>query len=364
MPLINLFEYEERAAEILNEARLGYYSSGARDQISLRNNRDAWETIHLLPHILVDVANRTTKTKILDTPISMPLIVSPTAMHKLAHPEGEVATARAVGKAGTIMILSTLSTVPVEEVAAAATGPIWFQLYIYKNSKDTERLITRATEAGCSAIVITVDAPVWDVREADSRNHFSLPEGMRLANLTGDMSSVAAQDSPASGLGANLNKYLSCSNTWDTIRDVQKMTDLPILLKGVLRTDDACRAAELGIKGIVISNHGGRQLDTAAPTMTRIAPIVEAVGDQVEVLVDGGVRRGTDVIKAIALGAKSVMVGRPILWGLTVDGSDGISHVLALLHEEIDTAMALCGCPSVDDIKADLLQLPHDFSGR
>ncbi|MDG2054475.1 MAG: alpha-hydroxy acid oxidase [Phycisphaerales bacterium] len=361
MPLLNLFDYEQRAAELLDKSALGYYSSGARDQISLRNNRSAWEEISLLPHILVDVSKRNSQTTILNNPISMPLIVAPTAMQKMAHPEGEIATARAVGQAGSIMILSTLSTVPVEEVTAAATGPIWFQLYIYKQMKDTAKLIERATKAGCSAIVITVDAPVWDVREADSRNQFALPEGMSLANLTGEMSNVDTQSGHASGLGANLNKYLSSSNTWQTIRDVQKLTDLPIFLKGVLRTDDALRAVDSGLQGVIISNHGGRQLDTAAPTVTRIAPVSQAVGDQIEVLVDGGIRRGTDVIKAIALGAKAVMVGRPILWGLTVDGADGVGQVLALLREEIETAMALCGCPSVADIDADLLQLPPNL---
>ena len=258
------------------------------------------------------------------------------------------------------MILSTLSTTPVEEVTAAATGPVWFQLYIYKKLEQTEKLIERAASAGCSAVVITLDAPVWDIREADARNKFALPDGLTLANLDAEAANVDTQEGSTSGLAANLNEHLSCSNTWETIEQVKKMTELPILLKGILRTDDARRAVDCGVQGIVVSNHGGRQLDTAAPTMTRIAPIAEAVGDQIDVLVDGGIRRGTDVIKALALGAKAALVGRPILWGLTVDGADGVVDVLSILREEIDTAMALCGCCSVSDVTSDLLQLPNN----
>lgn len=360
MPLLNVFDYEQRAGEMLPKSALGYYSSGARDQISLHNNQLAWEQIHLLPHILVDASHRHSNTSVLNLPIKMPLLVAPTAMHQLAHPDGEIASVQGVGRAGTIMVLSTLSTTPVEDVTAAANGPVWFQLYIYKHMDQTAKLIQRAEAAGCSALVITVDAPVWDIREADTRNRFSLPEGMVLANLSGETSNLDAPVSSQSGLVKYANENFSSSNTWETIKQVKAMTNLPIVLKGILRTDDARKATDLGVQGIIISNHGGRQLDTAASTLTRIAPISAAVGDQIDVLVDGGIRRGTDVIKAVALGAKAALIGRPILWGLTVNGADGVAHVLELLQEEIDTAMALCGCQCIDDIKTDLLQLPRD----
>jgi 4-hydroxymandelate oxidase len=288
-------------------------------------------------------------TTVLGRPISMPICVAPTAFHKLACQGGEIATAGAAQKAGTLFILSSLSNTPMEEVFAAAGSPRWFQLYIYKDRGITGELVQRAEAAGAEAIVLTVDAPGLGTRERDSRNNFRLPVGLSVANLAplgkGDMPAVEG-----SGLAAYVRDNFKSDLGFEDLDWLCGCTRLPVVVKGICRGDDARRSVEHGAKAIVVSNHGGRQLDTAPATCEVLPDVVDAVGDGCEVYVDGGIRRGSDVVKAIALGARAVLVGRPILWGLTVNAEQGATDILEILRRELDEAMLLCGCTRLRDI--------------
>jgi len=349
---INLFDYESLASQCLSKMALDYYASGAWDEVTLRDNRAAYDRYKLLPRVLADVSERDLTTTVLERPINMPVLIAPMAFQRLADPEGELATARAAKSMGATMVLSTMSTCSLEEVARE-TDRLWFQLYVHRDRSLTRALVERAEAAGYSALCLTVDAPVLGQRERDRRNEFSLPQGMELANLA---NLEIPQTEGESGLLTYFARQLDPSLTWQDVEWLQSLTKLPVVVKGILRGDDARRAVECGAKGIVVSNHGGRQLDGAIATIDALAEVVAAVGDRAEVLVDGGIRRGTDILKAIALGAKAVLVGRPILWGLAVVGEVGARHVLELLREELDLAMALSGCAKIDDIDVGLVR--------
>jgi 4-hydroxymandelate oxidase len=254
-----------------------------------------------------------------------------------------------------VFTLSTLSNSAVEDVCAAATGPVWFQLYVYKDRGATEGLVQRAREAGCSALVLTVDAPLLGNRERDVHNRFHLPAELKVENLLPKGYGDVREEAGASGLSTYVNSMMDQSLTWKDLEWLRSVTDVPILVKGVVRPDDAVRAVEHGASGVIVSNHGGRQLDTAPATVEALPVIVDALQGRGEVLLDGGVRRGTDVVKALALGARAVMVGRPVLWGLAVDGEAGAKRVLELLRHELDLAMALCGCPTVGAVGRELV---------
>ncbi|HVV84088.1 MAG TPA: alpha-hydroxy acid oxidase [Kofleriaceae bacterium] len=354
MTWLNLDELEAAARERLPPMAWGYYAGGADDELCLRGNCAAYRRWSLYHRVLVDVSRRELGTTVLGQPIALPIMVAPTAYHKLAHPEGEVATARAAAGAGTTMIVSTLSTTAVEDLAATGAS-LWFQLYVYRDRDATAALVERVERAGCKALVLTVDAPLIGRRERDVRNGFALPSHLRMENLRGERAQVppSANDS---GLAAWVSSHLDPALSWKDVAWLRGVTKLPILLKGVVRADDARRAVDHGVAGIVVSNHGGRQLDASPPTLDALPGVVEAVAGRAEVLVDGGVRRGSDVIKAIALGARAVLIGRPVLWGLAVDGAAGVAAVLAHLRAELDLAMALCGCASVADMTRDLLE--------
>jgi len=355
--LVNIYDYEARARECLAEMAYAYYASGANDEITLRENHAAYDRIALRYHVLRDVSQRDMTTTVLSEPVSMPILIAPTAFHRLAHPDGEIPATRAAGAAGTVMTLSTLSSSSLEEVAEAASGPLWFQLYVYRDREATRDLVRRVEAAGYRALMITVDAPVLGRRERDVRNRFEMPRDFAMKNLAGaaggDVAAVAD-----SGLAAYFASMLDPSLTWRDVEWLRSITSLPLLVKGVIRGDDAARAVDCGVAGVVVSNHGGRQLDTSPATIDVLAEMVEAVAGRAEVLIDGGIRRGTDVVKALALGARAVMLGRPILWGLAVAGEEGVTAVLSLLRAELDSAMALCGCASLADIGLDLLRLP------
>ncbi len=359
MEPINIFELEARARERMELQSFDYYASGAHDEVTLRANRAAFERLAIAYRVLVDVSRRDPATTVLGMPVSMPMLVAPTAFHCLATPEGEVATARAAGAAGTVMILSTLSTRPVEAVVAAASGPVWFQLYVYRDRGATAALVRRAEAAGCRALVLTVDAPLLGRRERDVRNRFRLPPGLSVANMLpegyGDLPPADAD----SGLAAYVAALLDPSLSWQDVAWLRSITELPVVVKGIVRPDDALRAAEVGAAGLVVSNHGGRQLDTAPATLDVLPEIADALaahGHAIELLLDGGVRRGTDVLKALALGARAVLLGRAILWGLAADGEAGAAYVLRLLRDELDLAMALAGAPTVKEITRDLVR--------
>lgn len=393
MKPINLFEYESLASEYLSQVALDYYASGAWNEVTLRDNRAAYEQFKLRPRMLMDVSHRDLSTQVLGQSLQIPILIAPMAFHCLAHPEGELATVRAASEVGMAMVLSTLSTKSLEEVAVSSNqwqqqregssiqnpdpssppcqggstrksggqggeiqNRLWFQLYVHRDRALTRSLVERAEAAGYTALCVTVDAPLLGRRERDLRNHFTLPPGLELANLA----TIADLEIPAiegeSGLFAYFAEQLDPGLTWRDLEWVQSLTALPVLVKGILRGDDAVRAMEHGAKGIIVSNHGGRQLDGAIASLEALPEVVEAVGDKAAVLVDGGIRRGTDVLKALALGAKAVLVGRPVLWGLAVDGEAGVRHVLELLRDEFDIAMALSGCANVRDIDSSLVR--------
>lgn len=326
-----------------------YFEGGALDEIAVRENTAGWERLKLYYRVLAGVGERQPGTTVLGQKISMPICVAPTAFHKLACEEGEIATAKAAKKAGTLFILSSLSNTAMEKVFAEAASPKWFQLYIYKDSVITRELVERAQAAGAEAIVLTVDAPRLGTRERDMRNHFQLPDELNVENLAplgkGKFPKVSG-----SGLSAYVRDNFKSDLGFDDLDWLCGCTRLPVVVKGVCRGDDARRAAEHGAKAVVVSNHGGRQLDTAPATCEVLPHVVEAVGECCEVYVDGGIRRGSDVLKAIALGARAVLVGRPVLWGLAVDGQQGATQVLEILRRELDEAMLLCGCTRLEDI--------------
>ena len=352
---INLRELEELARERLSAMAYAYYASGSLDEHTLRENVAAWERLPLHYRTLVDVSTRDTSTTVLGTPVAMPVLVAPTAFHRLACEEGELATVRAASSAGTVMILSSLSNTRVEEVCAAARGPVWFQLYVYRDRAATEALVARAEAAGARALVLTVDAPLLGKRERDVRNRFHLPPGLRVENMTAAGYGDVSEPEGDSGLAAYVATKLDPSLGWKDVAWLRSITRLPVLVKGLVRPDDARRAMDHGASGIVVSNHGGRQLDGAPATAQVLGPIADAVQGRIEVLVDGGIRRGADVLRALALGARAVLVGRPVLWGLAVGGEQGAQGVLETLREELDHAMALAGCARVADATRELL---------
>jgi isopentenyl diphosphate isomerase/L-lactate dehydrogenase-like FMN-dependent dehydrogenase len=359
MDPINLQEYEDLAYERLEPTALDYYRSGSGDEVTLRANRAAFERIRLRPRVLVDVSALSLETTALGTPISMPIMVAPTAYHCLACEQGERDTARAAGAARTLMVASTLATRTLEEIAEVAMGPLWFQLYVYKDRRVSEALVRRAEAAGYRALALTVDTPLFGRRERDVRNGFGLPPHLHLANFEDpSMRDVLPPMPGASGLELVAQRLFDQSLTWDALAWLRAITSLPIVVKGILTAEDAQLAVEHGAAAIIVSNHGGRQLDGAMATIEALPEVVEAVAGRCEVFLDGGVRRGTDVLKALALGARGVFVGRPALWGLAIDGAAGVERVLILLRDELELAMALAGQPTIASIDRSLVTLP------
>jgi 4-hydroxymandelate oxidase len=353
---INLFELETKARELLPQAAYDYYASGANDEITLRENRVAYERITLLPRMLVDVSKRHMGTTALGEPVSMPILIAPTAFQGLAHPEAEVATVKAAGAANTLMTLSTLSTFSIEEVMAVATGPVWFQLYVLQDRAISASLVKRAEVAGCKAIVLTVDAPLLGRRERCVRNQFKFPDDLPVKNLLPAGLREFPDGASGRGLAPYIASLLDSALTWKDIEWLTGITKLPLLVKGILRADDALLAVKHGASGVIVSNHGARQLDTTPAPISVLPEIADAVGSKVEVYVDSGIRRGTDVLKAIACGARAVFIGRPVLWGLAAGAEAGVRNVLEMLRQEFDLAMALSGCPTLSSITRDLIR--------
>ncbi len=340
---INVFDYEPLAQARMEPGAWDYYTGGAGDELTVGENRAAFERIGLRPRVLVDVSAVNLRTTVLGTPVAMPILVAPSALHRLAYPEGECATARGAGKVGALMIASTEASRTLEEIAAAATGPLWQQLYIYRGQRRlAEEVIARAETAGYRALVLTVDLPRWG-RWFKRRSEFTMPPGVREVNLPEGLEMVPE------------------SLTWQDIGWLRSRTRLPLVLKGILTAEDARLAVEHGVDGIVVSNHGGRSLDGVVASIEALPEVAEAVriaGGGCEVYMDGGVRRGTDVLKALALGARAVLVGRPVLWGLAAEGADGVRGVLGLLRDELELAMALAGRPTLASIDRTLVRLP------
>ncbi|XP_039295577.1 hydroxyacid oxidase 1 isoform X2 [Nilaparvata lugens] len=363
MDLCCIDDFEEHAKKVLPKNALDYYRSGAASQLTLQLNIEAFQRLRIRPRVMRDVSNRSLSTSVLGHQVSLPVGVAPTAMQRMAHAQGELANARAAGKCGTIYVMSTLATSSLEEVAEAAPDTIrWFQLYIYKNRKLTAELVRRAERTGWKALVLTVDAPVFGVRYADARNKFKLPPHLRLANFEGMLADKITSAKKISGLNEYVNDLFDDTINWKDVSWLKSITKLPLVLKGVLTPEDALIAADLGIEAIVVSNHGARQLDTVPASIEVLPSIVSAVGGRMEVYLDGGIRQGTDVFKALALGAKMVFMGRPALWGLAHSGQKGVERVIDILRNEFDTALALTGCTSVKDIRKEMVVHESEYS--
>jgi isopentenyl diphosphate isomerase/L-lactate dehydrogenase-like FMN-dependent dehydrogenase len=342
--LLNVWDYERLAAERLEPGAHGYYAGGSGDELTLRDNVAAFQRWQLRPRVLVDVAGCTTTTTVLGHELSLPLVIAPVAFQRVAHPDGEVAMARAARSAGTALCLSTMATSTFEEVAETGAQR-WFQLYVFRDRALTTDVVARARESGCTALVLTVDTPVLARRERDDRTGFTIPPDVEIASLgRGGMT-------PAHAFA-----QMSASVTWSDVERFAADAGLPVVLKGVLTAEDAHLACEHGAAGLVVSNHGGRQLDGVAATIDALPEVVEAVDGRIEVLLDGGVRRGSDVVKALALGARAVLAGRAPLWGLVVDGESGAHAVLELLREETLQALRLVGCGSPAEVTRDRVQ--------
>lgn len=349
---LSVADFERDALEALEVMTREYYAGGADDEITLRANVSAWREVALRYRVLAGIGTRSTGTTVLGQPLAFPCLVAPTAFQRMAHPDGECATARGAGRAGSLMVVSTLSNTPLEQVAAEAAAPLWFQLYVYKDREVTRSLVQRAEASGCQALVLTVDTPLLGNREREARVGFRMAGGLGAGNLAEAGHAELPGADGASGLARYAHRLLDPDLTWRDVEWLRSITKLPVVVKGLVHPADARLAAEAGVAGIVVSNHGGRQLDGSIATAAALPAVVEAVRQtSVEVYVDGGVRRGTDIVRALALGARAVLVGRPVLWGLAVDGEDGVAAVLELLHAEFDRALALCGYSSPQQLQ-------------
>jgi len=351
--LLNLAEMEDRARESLGEMAYAYYSGGAEHERLIDENVTAWSRWRLHPRVLFDVSSVSTESTVLGSPVSMPILIAPTALHRLAHPDGELATARAASDAGAAMVLSSLATADLDDVAQAAPdGVRLMQVYILKDRGRTAEMVHRAAAAGYRALVFTVDVPVSGLRTREVEQGVRLPDRFAVPNLADQ----AAAHGSGWGFMAQVVKEFDPALTVDDIGWLAGLSGLPVVVKGLCRGDDAVRCADAGAASVVVSNHGGRQLDDAPPTALSLPEVVEAVGDRMEVYVDGGVRRAADVMKALALGAHGVLIGRPVLWALATGGADGVRELLGSFGEELARVMALCGAVDVAGIDGSLVR--------
>ncbi|MFI5841541.1 alpha-hydroxy acid oxidase [Catenuloplanes sp. NPDC051500] len=341
MTVVTLNDVAEHARRRLAPPRYDFFAGGAGEERTIRHNTDAFDRRRLLPRVLRATGTPDPGLELFGVRTRGPVLIAPTAFHRLAHPDGEAGTARAARDAGTVMAVSMAATQSLEEISAAG-GPLWFQLYLQPDRDFTAHLVKRA--AGCAALVVTVDSPVFGHRDRDLRNSFlDLPDGFACENMR----------DPATGVVRDI--VMDPALGWDDISRLRESTSTPILLKGIVHPADAREAVERGADGIIVSNHGGRQLDNAVATLDALPGVVDAVQGRIPVLLDGGVRRGTDVVTALALGAAAVLIGRPVLWGLAYDGERGVRQVLELLHEDVLSVMALCGAATLADLTPDLL---------
>ena len=357
---LNLHDYRDRAKQLLPPPLWEYIDGGGvMDESAVRRNRSALESLTLRPRFLRDISQRDTSTTVLGEPVSLPVLLSPAGMHVNVHPEGELATAKGAGMSGALMILSTLSSYSIEEVAQAASGPLWFQLY-HRSRQFTEALVRRAEDAGYRAICLTVDIPMRSPQERDTRTAgINYLGPFPLGNFR-DIDSVEGVDSGAGVLDA-WNAAAAPPITWHELEWLRSLTALPLVLKGICTAEDAQLAVEHGIDGIFVSTHAGRVSDAVNGAIEMLPEIVEAAKGRAEVYVDSGIRRGSDVVKALGLGARAVGIGRPLFWGLAVDGAQGVHGVLEVLREEIDRCMAFCGQANVRELAPALVNIPVNW---
>jgi 4-hydroxymandelate oxidase len=349
--VVCLADYERLAEQRLDANAWAYIAGGAGDEITVRWNREAFERTALLPRVLRGGPGGNTRIELLGRTFEHPILVAPLAHQRLAHPDGECATAQAAAAQDAGLVVSTLSSRTMEDVAAAAGPRRWFQLYFQPERRHTQDLVSRAEAAGYEAIVVTVDAPLSGLRNREQRIDFRFPEGVSAANLA----HYPASPPTAQVRSVVFDYFMPNAPNWGDIEWLVGSTRLPILIKGILSADDAALALEHGAAGVIVSNHGGRTLDTLPAAFDALPAVVDRVAGRAPVLVDGGIRRGTDVLKCIAAGASAVLVGRPVLYGLAVAGALGVSHVLRLLRDELEMAMALAGCRTLRDAGQGLL---------
>jgi 4-hydroxymandelate oxidase len=351
-------DYETCARERMTGQAWAYFSGGAADEITLRQNTEAFRELCLMPRVLRELAGGDTTLTLFGQHYEHPILLAPVAFQKLAHPQGELAAALGASALNAGMVVSTQSSVTLEEVAKTAQSPrrppLWFQLYLQADRGFTRELVQRAEAAGYQALVVTVDAPINGIRNREQRAGFALPAGVEAANLTGLKATAPHHAKPGESpiFGSSL---LSAAPTWNDINWLQSITHLPVLVKGIMSAEDAELAIQHGVQGIVISNHGGRTLDTLPATISALPAIAKVVDGRVPLLLDGGIRRGTDVLKALALGASAVMIGRPYVYALAAAGAAGVAHVLHILRSELEAAMVLCGCRKLTDIDSSLI---------
>ncbi|MFD2523097.1 alpha-hydroxy acid oxidase [Emticicia soli] len=335
--IVNLFDFEQMAATRMSRMAYEYVASGAADEISLRWNRTAFDNIKLNTSVLNDVSRLDTSFTLLGRPMPHPIMIAPTAFHRLMHPEAELATAKGAGMANTTYVVSSFTTTPLNQIAQAATSPLWFQLYVRDDRSFTKDLVQQAEALGYQALCITVDTPTPGIRDRQVRAGFALPEEVIAHYSLGE-------------IGAPKNPI-----TWRDIEWLQSFTKIPILLKGIMSTDDAAKAVQVGVSGIIVSNHGARNLDTVPATIEVLPRIASIVNKQIPILLDGGVRRGTDILKAIALGAQAVLLGKPICYGLACGGAEGVAKVIEILKDELHLAMLLTGQPRLVNLNRSLI---------
>jgi len=350
---LKLEDFDPAARAVLPQAIYDYIAGGSEDEATLRGNREAFARYRFRFKILASADRPDLSQEVLGQRFTMPVHLAPAAIQRMAHPGGEAAAYQAASDAGIAYCLSTLSSLSIEDVAAAATGARWFQLYMHAERAISAAFVERAVDAGYSAILLTVDLTRTGRRERDIRNGFSLPEGLLYANLESGRRAATADgpDPFARNVNANTNAALG----WGDLEWLVAKTSLPVIVKGVVRADDARRAVDAGARGLVVSNHGGRQLDYAIASLDALPEVVQVVSGEVPVLLDGGVRRGTDVLKALCLGASGVLIGRPYLYALAVGGADGVRGMLEMLREEITLSMSLLGARRLTDLNQDLL---------
>ena len=342
-------DYEAYARERMTDAAWAYLSGGAADELTLRENRDAFDRLRLQNRVLADLTGGGTGLTLFGDSLDYPIILAPVAHHRLVHPQGELATVLAASAMKAPMVVSTQASTSLEDIAQAAQTSLWFQLYMQPAREHTLALVQRAAAAGYRAIVVTVDAPVNGVRNREQRAAFQLPPGIDMPNLRG----LPPQVMPAAQAGQSAlfgKGVLDTAPSWDDLAWLRASTSLPLIVKGITSPLDAVQAIDAGVDGIVVSNHGGRVLDGQPATIDALPAVARAVAGRVPLLLDGGVRRGTDVLKALALGASAVMIGRPTLYGLAAAGAVGVVHVLHMLRTELEVAMALTGCRTLQDI--------------
>jgi 4-hydroxymandelate oxidase len=348
--LVNINEWEQRARERMDEVIYDYCVGGACDERTITDNVRAFDRVRFRPRLLVDTSRIDLGVDVLGDSLAMPILVAPMAFNQLVHPDGELAIARAAAAVGTAMVVSTMSSVPLEDIARASQGPRWFQVYVFRDRAVTRALVQRAEATGHRALVLTVDAPRLGRRERDIRNGLS---ARPLAPM------AAAAGLPEWPPGVSFSEWnrnvLEPALTWDVVDWLRSLTSLPVVLKGIIAAPDAERAIQAGISALIVSNHGGRQLDGTMATLDALPAIVHKVAGRCPVLLDGGVRRGTDVLAALAFGAAAVLVGRPCLWGLAVRGEAGVRRILQLLRNELELALALAGCPTIGTVTPQLL---------